>query len=184
MVVEVLDRSRQIYLWSGSIAELEADVIVNAANRSLLGGGGVDGVIHRAAGPALLGACKELNGCEAGQAKATPAFNLSARYVIHTVGPIWRKGDDAEIALLASCYAQSLKLAADLNCCSIAFPALSTGAYGFPQDVAARTAIKTVSEMLGSYPQLDVTLVSYPARNQRHLINAAKALGVSCSIKS
>lgn len=184
MVVVVVDKQVRITLWSGNIATIRSDVIVNAANRSLLGGGGVDGVIHNAAGPELLTACKPLGGCETGQAKATPAFHLAARYVIHTVGPIWRDGNEEEKQLLADCYENVLGLAAKLDCRSIAFPALSTGAYGFPLDVAARIAIGTVSEALKRFPQLQVTFVSFPARHQKHLRSAAKSLGVACSLKS
>ena len=156
-----------IKLLLGDITQLSVDAIVNAANSSLLGGGGVDGAIHRAAGPGLLAACELLDGCDVGQAKITAGFDLPARWVIHTVGPVWRGGENGEPELLASCYRNSLQLAADNDCRSIAFPAVSTGVYGYPKESAGQIALATLKQGLESLPGMTVTLVSYSQADYR-----------------
>jgi O-acetyl-ADP-ribose deacetylase len=148
----------RISLVQGDITKFAVDAIVNAANSSLLGGGGVDGAIHRAGGPEILAECRRLGGCETGEAKATTAGRLPARYVIHTVGPVWRGGDNDEDELLASCHRNSLELAASLGCTTIAFPAISTGAYGFPVDRAARIALQTTADAISDLERVTFVL--------------------------
>jgi O-acetyl-ADP-ribose deacetylase (regulator of RNase III) len=157
-----------IEIVQGDITTCRVDAIVNAANRSLLGGGGVDGAIHRAAGPELLAACRKLGGCETGQAKITLGFRLPARYVIHTVGPVWRGGRQGEAEQLASCYRESLKLARENGVRTIAFPAISTGVYGYPVEPATRIAIAEVRRFLDGDPAFErVVLVCYDGNTLR-----------------
>lgn len=138
----------RIEIFQGDITKLKVDAIVNAANTSLLGGGGVDGAIHRAAGRELLEFCRKLNGCSTGEAKITPGFKLSAKFIIHTVGPVWRGGDRNEDLLLANCYKNSLKLAVENHIKSLAFPAISTGIYNFPLERAAKIAFRETTDFL------------------------------------
>lgn len=157
-----------IELIRGDITTLKVDAIVNAANRSLLGGGGVDGAIHRAAGKRLLESCRQLNGCETGQAKITPGFDLPATHVIHTVGPVWRGGDNHEPELLASCYMNCLALARENGCRTIAFPNISTGIYGYPKKEAARIAVSEVKEYLSrNHSPEKVIFVCFDEENYR-----------------
>ncbi|MEX2166797.1 MAG: O-acetyl-ADP-ribose deacetylase [Methyloceanibacter sp.] len=145
----------RIEIVEGDITSLDVDAIVNAANKTLLGGGGVDGAIHRAAGPDLRAACAKLGGCETGEAKITPGFRLKSRYVIHIVGPVWGGSERGENRLLASCYRQSLALAHANGLASIAYPAISTGAYGFPPDRAAFIALRTVRDALAQHASME-----------------------------
>ncbi len=146
----------------GDITSLDVDAIVNAANATLLGGGGVDRAIHQAAGPDLLSECEQLNGCSTGEAKITKGYNLKARYIIHTVGPVWCGGYRDEHSLLASCYQASLKIAREKKIKTIAFPGISTGIYGFPKDMAALIAVNETKRfmMKNTYPQ-KVTFVAF-----------------------
>ena len=155
------DRMRVV---QGDITKLEVEAIVNAANRTLLGGGGVDGAIHRAAGPRLLVECVTLGGCATGDAKITKGYNLPARWVIHTVGPVWHGGGRGEDALLASCYRRCLEIAVDKAIDTVAFPSISTGAYGFPVERAAPIAAETVRDFLAAHDRpAQVTFVCFDA---------------------
>lgn len=156
----------KIIVQRGDITKMQVDAIVNAANTTLLGGGGVDGAIHRAAGKELLEECKTLNGCNTGDAKMTKGYKLPAKYVIHAVGPVWRGGKHHEDELLASCYQRAIQLAIDNQLKSVAFPNISTGVYGFPKDRAARIVYDTISEICQTVPYpLDIYFVIFDDEN-------------------
>ena len=150
----------RVEIIQADITTLPVDAIVNAANSSLLGGGGVDGAIHRAAGPRLLEATRKIGGCSTGQVRITPGFNLPATWVIHTVGPVWQGGNAGEGDLLASCYRESLKLASSVGATTVAFPAISTGAYGFPMERAARIAVDEIVSHLDHHPVIERTFIA------------------------
>jgi len=159
---------RRLRVVTGDITRLDVEAIVNAANPTLLGGGGVDGAIHRAAGPELLAECRTLGGCRPGQSKLTRGYRLRARWVIHTVGPIWRGGGDGEDDVLASCYRTALALAAETRVASVAFPAISCGVYGFPVPRACRIAVREIEAFLASGPYpARVDVVAFDAAVQR-----------------
>jgi O-acetyl-ADP-ribose deacetylase (regulator of RNase III) len=157
---------QKVKLLKGDITKLEVDAIVNAANKTLLGGGGVDGAIHRQAGPKLLEECKTLGGCETGQAKVTKGYNLPAKFVIHAVGPVWYGGKNNEEELLADCYRNSLRLAQGKNINTIAFPCISTGVYRFPKDKAAEIAVREVKNFLENNSAIEsVSFVCFDDEN-------------------
>jgi O-acetyl-ADP-ribose deacetylase (regulator of RNase III) len=173
----------EILSWQGDITTLTVDAIVNAANPSLLGGGGVDGAIHRAAGPALLAECRTLNGCQPGQAKITQAYQLPCKWVIHTVGPIWRGGHEQEAATLASCYQSALQLADEYGIRSIAFPAISCGVYGYPPALAVDVMVNTLRRELLQHPTIvQVILVSFDIAMKQRYDMAINAIAPSATL--
>ena len=169
----------EIRIILGDITKQNSDAIVNAANCSLLGGGGVDGAIHRAAGPELLAECRTLHGCETGKAKITKGYRLPAKYVIHTPGPVWHGGSHGEAELLASCYRSCLELAREYGCKSVDFPSISTGVYRFPLDKAADIAIGTIADFLKTAPEIErVRMVCFDEGTKAHYDRALAKLDV------
>ena len=170
--------SERIQVIKGDITKSQVDAIVNAANCSLLGGGGVDGAIHRAAGPELLAECRTLDGCKTGQAKITKGYKLPAKFVIHTPGPIWRGGARNEVELLSACYENCLKLASRHGCATVDFPSISTGVYHFPLEKASVIAITTIAEYLKKHPEIKtVRMVCFDERTKSFYENALEDLG-------
>lgn len=161
----------------GDIVKEQVDAIVNAANTSLLGGGGVDGAIHRAAGPELLKECSTLNGCKTGAAKITKGYQLAAQYVIHTPGPIWQDGHHGEDTLLKNCYQSCLNLAVEYGLTSIAFPSISTGVYHFPLERAADIATQTILDFLETHPSMNVSMICFDEYTEAAYVNALKKDG-------
>ena len=162
----------------GDIPKQSVDAIVNAANCSLLGGGGVDGAIHRAAGPELLAECRTLHGCETGKAKITKGYRLPAKHVIHTPGPVWHGGANGEAEKLASCYRSCLELASENDCKTVDFPSISTGVYHFPLDKAARIAVDTISDYLAAHSEIErVRMVCFDERTRQAYERALNARG-------
>lgn len=168
-----MNLAERMEIWQGDITKLDVDAIVNAANHTLLGGGGVDGAIHRAAGPDLLKECRALDGCRTGEAKITAGYRLPAKHVIHTVGPVYGRGGADREHLLAACYRNSLALAAERGLRSVAFPAISTGVYGYPPAEAARVAVRAVSEFLRQDESIErVVFCAFDERSTKLLTEA------------
>ncbi|HIS66636.1 MAG TPA: O-acetyl-ADP-ribose deacetylase [Candidatus Scatomorpha merdipullorum] len=171
-----MDKTR-IEIIQGDITRSDADAIANAANTSLLGGGGVDGAIHRAAGPELLAECRTLHGCETGRAKITKGYRLKAKYILHTPGPVWHGGSRGEAEKLAGCYRSCLELASQYGCKTVDFPSISTGVYGYPVDRAAKVALGAIAGYLGAHPEIErVRMVCFDSQTKAAYDAALAAL--------